>query len=79
MRGFLDREKLEAFMQAIGHRATTPGVVYLTGGATALLLGIREQTVDVDIKLDPEPGGVFQAIAESAKAVTQGFPGRAHG
>lgn len=51
-------------MRAIGRRATTPGVVYLTGGATALLLGIREQTVDIDIKLDPEPGGVFQAIAD---------------
>lgn len=28
-----------------------------------LLLGIREQTVDVDIKLDPEPQGAFEAIA----------------
>ncbi len=28
-----------------------------------LLWGIREQTIDVDIKLDPEPPGVFEAIA----------------
>jgi hypothetical protein len=37
--------------------------VYLTGGATALLLGWRASTNDVDIKLDPEPDGVFEAIA----------------
>jgi len=43
--------------------ARSPGKVYLTGGATALLLGFREQTIDIDLKLDPEPAGVFEAIA----------------
>jgi hypothetical protein len=38
--------------------------VYFTGGATALLLGFREQTIDIDLKLDPEPAGAFEAIAE---------------
>lgn len=64
MRGFVDRTKLGEFMQRLGQRATTPGTVYLTGGATALLLGIREQTIDIDIKLDPEPEGAFEAIAD---------------
>jgi hypothetical protein len=64
MRRYVDRAKLEQFMHHIGARATSPGVVYLVGGATALLLGFREQTVDIDIKLDPEPGGIFHAIAE---------------
>ena len=41
-----------------------PGNIYFRGGATALLLGFREQTIDVDIKLDPEPEGVFEAIAQ---------------
>ncbi len=27
-----------------------------------LLLGIRDQTIDVDIKMDPEPKGAFEAI-----------------
>src|SRR5262245_23875423 len=63
MRGFVDRSKLEEFMKRLGRAAKTPGVIYLTGGSTALLLGIREQTVDIDIKLDPEPQGVFEAIA----------------
>ena len=50
-------------MEELAAAARSPGKVYLTGGATALLLGFREQTMDVDIKLDPEPLGVFEAIA----------------
>ena len=56
-------ERIREFMKKLGEKATSPGIVYLTGGSTALLLGIRSQTVDIDVKLDPEPGGVFEAIA----------------
>jgi len=50
-------------MQELAAASGSPGKVYFTGGATALLLGFREQTIDVDIKLDPEPKGAFEAIA----------------
>lgn len=56
-------ETLKQFMQELAAAARSPGNVYLTGGATALLLGFREQTIDIDLKLDPEPKGVFEAIA----------------
>jgi hypothetical protein len=61
---YVNRVKLEEALRRLGQSAQTEGTIYLTGGATALLLGIREQTIDIDIKLDPEPGGVFQAISE---------------
>src|SRR5580700_1612429 len=64
MRKPVDSSSLLKFMEELGKRATTPGTIYITGGATALLLGIRQQTIDIDIKLDPEPGGVFEAIAD---------------
>ena len=51
-------------MKRLGSRASTPGTIYLTGGATALLMGIRDQTIDIDVKLDPEPQGAFEAIAD---------------
>jgi hypothetical protein len=51
------------FIDEIGARARGPGRVYLVGGSSALLLGIRDQTIDVDLKLDPEPPAVFEAIA----------------
>lgn len=63
MRAPVDKERLARFMCALGRRATGPGRVYFTGGATAVSFGWRTSTVDVDIKLDPEPSGVFEAIA----------------
>jgi hypothetical protein len=63
MRAGVDREKLLAFIAAVGKAARGPGRIYLVGGSTALLLGLRNQTIDIDIKLDPEPEGIFEAIA----------------
>jgi hypothetical protein len=63
MRRKVTPESLHEFMRELASAARSPGKVYLTGGATALLLGFRRQTIDIDIRLDPEPGGVFEAIA----------------
>ncbi len=69
MRGDADREKLEKFMDALGKRVRGPGTIFLTGGATALLFGWREKTIDLDLKADPEPAGFFEAIAELKEAL----------
>jgi hypothetical protein len=63
MRAEVTVDKLRRFLEALGERAKGPGTVYLTGGAVALLEGWRGTTVDVDLKLDPEPAGIFEAIA----------------
>jgi hypothetical protein len=63
MRKKVTPETLRDFMQKLAASAQSPGHVYFTGGATALLLGLREQTIDLDIKFDPEPRGAFEAIA----------------
>ena len=63
MRRSVTIETLCEFMRHFADAAKTPGKVYLTGGATALLLRFRAQTIDIDLKLDPEPGGAFEAIA----------------
>lgn len=49
-------------MSALGARVRSAGRIYLTGGATAVLYGWRASTIDVDIKLDPEPAGLFEAL-----------------
>ena len=46
MRGETNRAKLERLMAAIGEHVSGSGVVYLTGGATALLFGWRQSTID---------------------------------
>lgn len=63
MRKPLDISKLNLFLEELGKAAKGPGTVYLTGGASALLFGWREMTVDVDLKFDPEPTGVFDSIS----------------
>ena len=63
MRAAADAAKIEAFMVALGKAVKSPGRIYLTGGATALLHGWRTNTIDVDLKADPEPQGFFEAIA----------------
>lgn len=50
-------------MRELASEASGSGRVFFTGGATALMLGLRDQTIDLDIRLDPEPAGVFEAIA----------------
>ena len=63
MRRAVSLATLNRFMRELAAAARSPGKVYFTGGATALLLGFRDQTIDIDLKLDPEPEGAFEAIA----------------
>lgn len=69
MRRITDRERLRQFMAGLGRSCRGAGRVYLVGGASAVLLGWRAATVDVDIKLDPEPAGAFEAIAELTETI----------
>lgn len=64
MRSNIDPQKIEQLMKILGREAKGSGRIYFTGGASALLVGWRSSTVDVDIRLDPEPPGIFQAIAK---------------
>jgi hypothetical protein len=63
MRAEADQLKIQNFMAAVGARVHGAGCIYLTGGATAVLHGWRAMTIDVDIKPDPEPAGLFEALA----------------
>jgi hypothetical protein len=49
-------------LAALDAAAEREGACYLTGGATAVLLGWRATTVDVDLKLVPEQDSVLRAI-----------------
>jgi hypothetical protein len=63
MRTETDKKKLETFMAELGKRVRGEGRIYVAGGATALLYGWRATTIDVDLKPDPEPSGLFEALA----------------
>lgn len=62
MRRLTDGERLTRFMRALGRAADSEGTCYFTGGATAVLLGWRRSTIDVDIRLVPESDVLLRAI-----------------
>ena len=63
MRSKTDKQRVQSFMSLLGRRVRGSGRVYLAGGTTAVLHGWREMTIDIDLKVDPEPPGFFEAIA----------------
>jgi hypothetical protein len=62
MRRPIDSERVLRFMRALGATAGADTRIFFTGGVTAVLLGWRTSTVDVDIKLEPEDDRVLRAI-----------------
>jgi len=62
MRDLADESHINQFMRALGQAATSEGRVYLTGGATAVLHGWRESTIDVDIKVVPDNDDLLREI-----------------
>lgn len=62
MRGATNVEKVRRLMSDLGRAVRSPGRVYFTGGASAVLLGWRDTTLDIDLKPDPEPIGFFEAL-----------------
>ncbi len=63
MRSESDRHRIETFISTLGERVRGAGRIYLTGGATAVLFDWRTMTIDIDLKADPEPPGLFETIA----------------
>lgn len=62
MREVADAGRVRAFMRGLGAAAEDDGAAYLTGGATAVLVGWRAATVDVDLTLVPESERVLRAL-----------------
>ena len=69
MRQPTEAARVRDLMKRLGAESRGPGRVYLVGGASAVLLDWRATTVDVDLKLDPEPAGVFEALARAKEAL----------
>ena len=63
MREVADADRIRRFLRELGRRAGD-GTAYLAGGATAVLVGWRRSTIDVDLKLVPEHDGTLHAIRE---------------
>jgi hypothetical protein len=67
MRKPADAKRINDFMRALGAAAPEAGTCYLVGGGTAVLLGWRSATIDVEIQFDPEQDALLRACRRSKK------------
>lgn len=62
MRSRADAERVESFMRLLGERARVDGNVHLTGGASAVLIGWRESTIDIDLRIEPDDDRLLRLL-----------------
>ena len=62
MRDLAGAERIRRFMRSLGAMAEADTRAYFTGGTSAVLLGWRPTTVDVDVTLVPDRDEVFRAL-----------------
>lgn len=62
MRELASTERIEGFFRSLGRAASGPSRIYVTGGVTAVLLGFRPTTLDIDLALYPESDEILRAI-----------------
>ena len=79
MRRLVDAERLRAFMRALGSRTDVETTCYLAGGASAVIVGWRDATVDIDVLFAPENDQLLRAIPDLKERlevnVELAFPG----
>jgi hypothetical protein len=62
VRALADRERIQRLLEAFGRVARSDVRIYLVGGATAVLLGWRATTIDVDLVIRPEDDTLLREI-----------------
>ena len=62
MREVADRARIEAFLIALAREATGAVDVFLVGGTSAVLVGWRPTTIDIDLVMRPESDAMMRAI-----------------
>jgi len=69
VRALTDETKLREFLAALGKRVSQPTNLYLVGGATAVLYGWRDTTIDIDFTLSPERDEVLRAVPDLKRSL----------
>ncbi len=63
MRPNADVERIRGLVRELARTASEDTTIYLTGGATAVLHGWRDSTVDIDLRLEPDSDDLLRRIA----------------
>ncbi|HYX87575.1 MAG TPA: hypothetical protein VE777_21595 [Gaiellales bacterium] len=63
MRPVAGAGRIRTLLAAPGRETREPTAAYLTGGATAVLVGWRETTIDIDLRFEPERDVLLRAVS----------------
>ncbi len=64
MRGEADAERIRSLARELGRVVAPATRMYLTGGATAVLEGWRDSTVDIDVRFEPDSDAALSRIKD---------------
>jgi len=62
VRELADAARIRALMRGLADAAKQPAHVYFTGGTTAVLMGWRPTTIDVDLRFVPDRDELLRAV-----------------
>jgi hypothetical protein len=62
MRDLADGARIRRLMQGLSEAADRETTIYFTGGASAVLIGWRRTTIDVDLRFVPDSDRLLRAI-----------------
>lgn len=62
MRELATRTRITKFLESLAREATTHTELFLVGGTTAVLVGWRDSTMDIDLVMRPESDAMLRAI-----------------
>ncbi|MGH2914840.1 MAG: DUF6036 family nucleotidyltransferase [Solirubrobacteraceae bacterium] len=69
LRANTDRQRINTFLAALGRRVRGRHVVYLAGGASAVLIGWRPSTIDIDLRPEPDSDELLRAVSELKRSL----------
>ena len=64
MREKVSADAIDRFMKALGRVGRTSAHIYFVGGVSAVLLGWRDTTIDIDLKMVPEINEILKALPD---------------
>ena len=59
-----DRAHIERLLEAPGRRVRNPHTVHLVDGTSAVLVGWRDSTRDIDVRPEPDSDQLLEALSE---------------
>ena len=64
MRDLADKARIEAFLAALSRATDAETEVFLVGGTSAVIVGWRHTTIDIDLAIRPDSDAILRAIPE---------------